>query len=623
MKLKSTCLLAAAAIMLNGSLSAQQSKRADIPEKYKWNLNELYSSVSEWQKEKDAIEKDISKVTQYKGKLGESSKTLESAMKEYFDLLKRLYKFSSYASQLSDENLKISQNQALSQQASIVFSKFAELTSFISPEILKIDDKVVDKYLSENKGLDEYKMFINDIRRLKAHTLSEKEEALLASFGLSAETPSTVYGIFNNAEMPYASVKLSDGSEAELSSASFTKYRQTDNREDRAKVFKAFFENYGRFQNTIAANYAGKLKNDYIFAKSRNYSTALEASLGANNVPVSVYENLVAQINNSLPTLQRFLQLKKKMLGVDTLHYYDLYTSMVKKTEMNFNIDEGQKLSLLALKPLGDEYLATVQKAYDNRWIDYYPTEGKRSGAYSSGAAYDIHPYILTNWMDNYESLSTLVHEMGHTMHSYYSNSAQPFSNSNYSIFVAEIASTLNENLLNRYMVDNSKSREEKLYLLGSYLELLRTTIFRQTLFAEFELDVHKLIEKGESVTGEQLSEMYLNLVRKYYGHDKGICIVDPYIAYEWAYIPHFVNYTYYVYQYSTSLIYSTAFAEKIFESGKPAVDNYFKILKGGSSMYPVDLIKSAGIDPMSKEPFELTMKKMNDVMDQMEKLIK
>ena len=310
------------------------------------------------------------------------------------------------------------------------------------------------------------------------------------------------------------------------------------------------------------------------------------------------------------------------MLGVDTLHYYDLYTSLVKKVDLHFTVEQGQQAILDALTPLKSEYLSTVKKSFDNRWIDFIPTEGKRSCSYSTGGAYDVHPYILMNWNDDYESLSTLAHELGHTMHSFYSNTNQPFAKADYATFVAEIASTINETLLNNYMVKNAKNDDEKLFLLGSYLDLLRTTIFRQTSFAEFELEIHKRVEAGQPLTGDDLCNIYYDIVKKYYGHDAGHCVVDPYIQYEWAYIPHFMGYTYYVFQYSTSLIYATAFAEKIVNEGTPAVDNFYKILKGGGSKYAVELIKDAGIDPLSSEPFELTMKKMNKVMDQMEEIL-
>jgi oligoendopeptidase F len=348
----------------------------------------------------------------------------------------------------------------------------------------------------------------------------------------------------------------------------------------------------------------------------------LEASLNSNNIPNEAYTSLIEQINNNLPTLHRFLKLKKKMLGLDDLHYYDLYMPIVKSVEMQYTVEEGQELLLDVFKPLGEEYVATVKKSFNERWIDYYPTPGKRSGAYSHGSAYDEHPYILMNWVDDYNSLSTLAHELGHTMHSYMSNTNQGFPNASYATFVAEIASTINENFLNDYLVEHAKTDDEKLFLLGSYLELLRTTIFRQTSFAEFEWEIHKRVENSEPLTGEIMSKIYYDIVKRYYGHDEGICTVDDYITYEWAYILHFVNYTYYVYQYSTSLIYATAIAEKIKEEGEPAIEKYYHILKGGGSDYPINLVKKAGVDPLTSEAVDITIKRMNDTMDQIEEIL-
>ncbi|MEJ5352261.1 MAG: oligoendopeptidase F [Melioribacteraceae bacterium] len=600
----------------------QNKERKDVPEKYKWDNSILYKNIDEWNKEKIEIENQIEKIKTYQNKLCENANTFYEALKLYFETLKKYYKLSDYAFRLADEDLRISANQALNQQATTLGTKLNEATSFINPEILNANPEKIQKFFEEKKELDEFRFYVNDILRLREHTLSAREEEILASAGLITSTPSEVYGIFDNAEKPNPKVKLSTGEEVELTSAAYTKYRTVPNRADRELVMKSTFENYKRFQNTIGANLAGKLRADYFYAKNRKYKTVLESALNVNNIPVSVYENLIEQIHKNLPTLHRFLKLKAKMLKVDQLHYYDLYTPLVKSVEFKFTIEEGQKLLLEVFKPMGEEYVNTVKKAFEERWIDYVPTAGKRSGAYSSGAAYDYHPFILMNWTDDYESVSTLAHELGHTMHSYFSNKHQPFVNSQYSIFVAEIASTINENLLNNYMVNNVKSDEEKLYLLGSYLDLLRTTIFRQTSFAEFEWEIHKRIENGEPLTGEDLSKIYYDIVKKYYGHDDGICIVDDYIAYEWAYIPHFINYTYYVYQYATSLIYATAFAEKILKEGQPAVDKFYNILKGGSSDYPIELIKKAGIDPLSSEAFDLTMAKMNKVMDMMEEIL-
>ncbi len=608
--------------MVQITSNPQGLERKDVQEKYKWNLNDLYPDLNAWSSAKKDDSLKIEDIVKYKSTIGNSAENLYAALNNYFSALKEFYRVADYAERLSDEDLRISKNQSLTQEISNLGTEFSEKTAFLSPEILKISPEKIASFMKEEKGLSVYKMFIDNIQRLRKHTLSESEEKILASFGSVAQTPSDVYNIFNNAEFPFSELKLSDGNEVKLTSSAFTKYRSVPDRMDREEIFKAFFGEYGKFQNTLGANLGGKVKADYVFAKDRNYNSALEASLDANNIPVSVYQNLIDQIHNNLPTLHRFLTLKKRMLGVDTLHYYDLYTPIVKKVDMHFTIDQGEKVILDALKPLGTDYINTVKKAMNDRWIDFMPTEGKRSGAYSSGAAYDVHPYILTNWNDDYESVSTLAHELGHTMHSYFSNKNQPFATSDYPIFVAEIASTCNENLLNHYMVQHAPNDQEKLYLLGSYLELLRTTIFRQTQFAEFELDIHNMAEKGIPLTGESISSVYYNIVKKYYGNDQGYCVVDPYIAYEWEYIPHFINYTYYVYQYSTSLIYSTAFAEKILSEGQPAVDKYYNILKGGGSDYPIELIKKAGIDPLSSEPFKLTMKRMNDVMDQIEAIL-
>lgn len=601
---------------------AQTIERKDVPEKYKWDNSIIYKSVNDWNKDKETLEAQIQMLKTFQGKMGKNAELFYTTLKLYFDIYKTYYKFSDYAFRVADEDLRISANQSLNQISTNIGTKLAEAASFINPEILSLDNDKIKKFFEEKKELNEFKFYVDDILRLRPHTLTTREEEILASAGLITSTPSELHSIFDNAEKPNPKVKLSTGETIELNAANYNKYRTVPNRKDRELVMRSMFENYKKFQNTFGANLVGKIRGDFFYAKNRKYESVLESSLNANNIPVSVYENLINQIHKNLPTLHRFLKLKAKMLGVKDLHYYDLYTPLVKSVKFKFTVEEGQKLLLDVFKPMGEEYVSTVKKSFDERWIDYIPTTGKRSGAYSSGAQYDLHPYILMNWTDDYESVSTLAHELGHTMHSYFSNKNQTFVNAQYPIFVAEIASTMNENLLNNYMVNNVKSDEEKLYLLGSYLDLLRTTIFRQTSFAEFEWEVHKRIEKGEPVTGEDLSKLYLDIVRKYYGHNEGACTVDDYIAYEWAYIPHFVNYTYYVYQYSTSLIYATAFAEKVINEGQPAVDKFYNILKGGSSDYPIELIKKAGIDPLSSEAFDLTMKKMNKVMDMMESLI-
>ena len=610
-------------LLLFTSIFPQSPKRSDIPDRYKWNLSDMYPNLADWQADLKNVESSINDFTSFKGKLGENSQNLLNALNSYFGLLKTFYKAGTYASNLSNEDVRISEYQALLQQLSAVGTKFGESASFFEPEILSLPKETIEKFFKEKPELNIYSIYIDNIQRLRPHKLSEAEEKILASFGLIAENQNTVYSIFADGEKPNPKITLSDGSEVELSPAVYTGVRSLENRDDRSRIFESFFNSYGNFKNTLGTNLVGKVKKDWVYAKNRNYTTTLESALNGDNLPPDVYTTLIEQVNKSLPTLHRFLDLKKRMLGVNELHYYDLYTPLVKKVDLKFTVEEGQQVILDALKPMNAEYLATVKKSFDDRWIDFIPTEGKRSGAYSSGSAYDMHPYILMNWNDDYESVSTLAHELGHTMHSFYSNTNQPFAKADYSTFVAEIASTTSETLLNNYMVKNATSDEEKLFLLGSYLDLLRTTIFRQTAFAEFELEIHSRIEQGQPLTGDELCNIYYDIVKKYYGHDTGHCIVDPYIQYEWAYIPHFMGYNYYVFQYATSLIYSTAFAEKIINEGSPAVENYYKILKGGGSKYAVELIKDAGIDPLSSEPFELTMKKMNKVMDEIEEILK
>lgn len=636
-----TILLIAGITAMN---QAQTLDRKDVPEKYKWNLADIYPTREAWQSDVDNLSKEIDKLPEFKGHLGESSEMLYKALNTSSNITETLYKAYVYAGNLSNENLNLAENQAMLQQLQAVGTKLSETTAYFEPEILQIPDEKIDKFFKEQAEqekaemleapkekldklrkdqakLKDFDMYVDNIRRLREHTLTEAEEKILASFQLVSGSQYDVYGIFNNAEKPFPKVTLSTGEEVELTSAAYTKYRTAENREDREKVMKALFESFGEFKNMLGANLSGHVKTNWVFAKDRKYSSVLESELNEDNLPVSVYTTLIEQVNKNLPTLYRALDLKKRMLGVDELHYYDLYVPLVKKVDMSFTIEEGQKVILDALKLLGNEYETVVQKAFDDRWIDYMPTVGKRSGAYSSGNAYDVHPYILMNWTDDFESVSTLAHELGHTMHSYFSNKTQPFPKSDYAIFVAEIASTVNETLLNNYMVNHVKTDEEKLYILGSYLELLRTTIFRQTSFAEFEWDIYKRVESGKPITGEDMCKIYYNIVKKYYGQDEGHCAVDDYIQYEWSYIPHFY-YNYYVFQYATSLIYGTAFAEKMINEGQPAVDKYYHILMGGGSKYPADLIQDAGIDPMSPEPVTLTMNKMNRVMDQMEEIL-
>ncbi len=596
-------------------------ERDAVALEHRWNLEGLYPSVAAWKAHKAQVASRLAEIVAYKGRLAESAESLLAALRINFDVGKAFNQLHTYAFQWHDEDLRRSEPQELLQEIQYLETKFGEETAFLVTELTYADPAILTAYLNENSALEEFRMFLEDIQRKREHTLSEPEEKLLASVGDVAGAPEHVFSIFHNAEFPYPEVTLSTGESLTLTEPNFNKHRTTQVRDDRQMLFDQFFGVHAQFKNTFGANLLTNLKADYFYAKNRAYGSCLEAALDDDNVPTSVYENLITQIHKNLPSLHRFLDLQRRMLGIDRMHYYDLYASIVKDVELEYTIEAGQQVILEALQPLGSGYVETLRHAFDNRWIDYMPTGGKRSGAYSNGAAYDVHPYILMNWNGNYDSLSTLAHELGHTMHSYLSNQSQPFATADYSTFVAEIASTLNENLLNDYLIAGTDDKDVKLFLLGHYLEGLRGTIFRQVQFAEFEWSIHKKVEASEALTGESLSLMYWDLTKTYYGHDAGVCVVDDSIQYEWSYISHFY-YNFYVFQYATSLIYATALSEKIQRQEAGAVEKYLTMLHSGGSKYPIDQVREAGIDPLASEAFELTMQRMNRVIDQIEELM-
>jgi oligoendopeptidase F len=437
-----------------------------------------------------------------------------------------------------------------------------------------------------------------------------------------SSAPSTTFGIFSDADFPYPSVSLADGKSVKLDSAGYSLHRASANRDDRQKVMSTFFGALGKFRGTFGSTLNGQVQSDIFYARARKYSTALEAALDGPNIPSSVYLRLIDGVNKHLPTFHRYLKLRQRMMKVPELHYYDLYAPLVSSVDLNFTIEEAQKIVLEALKPLGTDYAAVSMRAFTERWTDFYPNEGKRSGAYSNGGAYDVHPYMLLNYNGKFTDMSTLAHELGHTMQSFYSNKTQPYPMASYPIFVAEVASTFNEALLIDHMLKTIKDDATKLSLLGDYLEGIKGTVFRQTQFAEFELRMHEMAEKGEPLTGEALDTLYGDITRKYYGHDKKVCVVDDYIAHEWAFIPHFYR-NYYVFQYATSFTASSALAEKVMAGDESATKRYLAFLAAGGSKYPIDLLKDAGVDMTTDEPLALTIKKMNRVMDEMEKLLK
>ncbi len=600
---------------------AQERDRSKIPDQYKWDLTAIYPSDQAWRTAKEQFVAELPKIRELQGTLASSPNRLADALELSSRLEKELNRLFVYAGLISDQDTRVSAYQAMKQEMLQLGARFGAETAFIEPEILKIDKATVDRFVAEEPRLKVYRQYLDDIQRRRAHTLDDAEEKLLAGAGVMAGAPASIFGIFADADFPYPTVALSDGKSVKLDKAAFSLYRAGSSREDRQKVMAAFFGALGAYSGTYGSLLNAKMQGAAFYARSHKYASVLEASLDGANIPTSVYMRLIEGVNKNLPTFHRYLKLRKRMMGLQELHYYDLYAPLVQSVDLKYSVEEAQRNILNALAPLGPEYAAGAKRAFSERWIDLYPSTGKTSGAYSAGDAYDVHPYMLLNYNGKYDDMSTLAHELGHTMHSYFSNKTQPYPTASYPIFVAEVASTFNEALLIDSMLKTIKDNATRMSLLGSYLENIKGTVFRQTQFAEFELRAHEMVEKGEPLTGEALTKLYGEIVKKYYGHDQGVCIVDDYVANEWSYIPHFYS-DYYVFQYATSFTASSALSEKVLEGEPGATQRYLKFISSGKSKYPIDLLKEAGVDMTTDEPLELTIKKMNHVMDEMDKLL-
>ncbi len=601
--------------------AAQERDRSKVADRYKWDLSSLYASDEAWRAAKEKLEGKIPSIQKHKGQLASSPQSLYAALDELTQTTKELYRLYVYASMLSDIDTRVAKNQAMQQEMAQIATRFSSEAAYVEPEILKIDRAKVASFLSQEPRLSIYRQYLDDIARRQAHTLSAAEEKIIADAGLMAEASGDTFGIFSDADFPFGKVKLASGEEVVIDKAGFNRWRGDPNRDDRRKVMESFFGSLGKFTATFGSTLNGKMQRDLFYMRARRYSTTLENALDQSNIPVSVYHSLVNGVNANLGTFHRYLNLRKRMMGVKDLHYYDLYAPLVGDIDAEYPIEAAEKHVIASLAPLGTEYTSIIRKAFDERWIDLYPNTGKRAGAYSQGSAYDLHPFMLLNYNGKYTDMSTLTHELGHTMQSYLSNKAQPFPTADYPTFVAEVASTFNEALLIDYMLKQIKDDKARLALLGNYLENIKGTVFRQTQFAEFELRVHEMAEKGEPITGEALDKLYLDITKKYYGHDKGVTIVDDYIKHEWSNVPHFYR-NYYVFQYATSFTASAALSEKVLAGDKAATKKFVAFLSAGGSKYPIDLLKDAGVDMTTSEPLELTMRKMNRVMDEMEKLL-
>lgn len=598
-----------------------QTERSDIEDKYKWNLTDIYKTENDWQQAKEKLVARLPELMAYKGKLTTSASNLLAGLKLSSELNKEATRLFIYAGMHSDLDTRDMKYSGMKKELQQLFTDYSTKTAFINPELLSVDWSIIEGFINEEPELNVYKINLEDLFNQKEYTLSEPEEKILALSGMTTQTPSSIYSTFANAEMPRPEVTLSNGEKVKLTSAGYGKYRSSPNRADRELVFKEFWNSYADFQATMGEMLYGQIKAVLFNTKTRGYESSLEASLKPRNIPTEVYTSLIENVNKNLPAFHRYLKIKKRMMGLDTLKYLDLYAPAVKGVSLKYNYDDAREIILESLKPLGEEYTSTVDKAFNERWIDVFPTPGKRSGAYSNGAYYDGHPFILLNYNGLYDDVTTLSHELGHTMHSYFSNKNQPFPTSSYGIFVAEVASTFNEVLLFEHMLKTIKDDDVKLSLLMERLDGFKGTLFRQTQFAEFELKIHEAAQNGKPLTGDVLSDMYTDIVKRYYGHDEGICFVDDYMNMEWAYIPHFY-YNFYVYQYSTSFTASNALAEKVLNKEEGALENYLAFLSAGSSDYPIEVLKKAGVDMTTSDAFDNTIKSMNRVMDEIEKIL-
>ncbi|EPR13834.1 oligoendopeptidase F [Ruminiclostridium papyrosolvens] len=593
------------------------AKRKDIEERFKWKLEDIYKDTDSWEKDFKKVKELAAQMGNFRGKLGNSADTLLDCFKKSDELLSLNDKVFVYARMKRDEDNGNSTYQALTERASTLGTEVYTAISFIVPEMLAIPEDKLMSFMNSNKELSVYMFMVQENLRQKEHILSEKEEQILALSTEISDTAGDIFTMYNNADIKFPHIRDEKGEEVEVTKGRYATMLESRDRRVRKDAFEAVYSTYDKMKNTLGASLTGNVKKNRFYSVVRKYPSSLEASLDNDNVPVKVYDNLIETVNKNLHLLDRYMKLRKKVLKLAELHMYDLYVPMVEEYDKKVTYEEGKKLVEEGLKPLGEEYIGYLKKGFDSGWIDIYENEGKTSGAYSWGA-FKTHPYVLLNYQDNINDVYTLAHEMGHALHSFYTNMTQPYVYSQYRIFVAEVASTVNESLLMRHMLSKSESKQEKAYLLNHYLEEFRGTVFRQTMFAEFEKLTHQKTEQGEALNAQELCDIYYDLNKKYFGETVN---VDKEITMEWSRIPHFYS-SFYVYKYATGFSAATAIAEKIYKEGKPAVDKYLEFLKGGGSNYPIELLKIAGVDLSSPQPIQDALNVFEKTLEELEELL-
>ncbi|MEF2965552.1 oligoendopeptidase F [Paenibacillus sp. M1] len=591
-------------------------KRSEVKMENTWKLEDMFPDQKAWDQTLEEVKGLKKKVAEFEGKL-DSAQNIKAIFTLEDEISMKLEQLYVYAHMHHDQDTTNPTYQALSQKAKKLNVEIGETLSYITPEILSLPENELDA-LIENQELADYKFTLQEIKREKAHVLSKTEEALLAQVGNLSQAPNNIYYMINNADIKFPKIEDENGNEVELTHGSYIQFLESPNRDVRRRAFKAVYETYGKQKNTIAATLSANVNKNMFYSKVRKYPSVLEMSLYGDNIPKEVYTNLIDTVHESLPLLHRYMKLRKKLLGVDELHMYDLFAPLVEEYKWDITYDEAKKTVEEGLAPLGENYLNVLRDGFNNRWIDVYENEGKRTGAYSWGA-YGTHPYVLLNHKDNLNSMFTLAHEMGHALHSYFSDEALKYRDAQYTIFLAEVASTTNEALLMDYLLKHSTDPKQKMYLLTYYADQFRTTLFRQTMFAEFEKIIHERAETGESLTPQELSSIYYDLNVKYHGKEMN---VDRDIEMEWARIPHFYT-SFYVYKYATGFSAATSFSKQILEEGQPAVDRYLGFLKSGGSDYSINILRKAGVDMSSPQPIREAMSVFEEIIEQMENLTK
>ena len=592
------------------------TSRDDIPLQDRWATEDLYASDELWEQELQCMIAQGQEMAAFKGTLGNDAKTLLSYLKLLEDVQIRSSQLANYAQRKGDEDTRVAAYQAMTSRFSSAFVAMNTATSFETPEFLAIPDETLERFYAEEPELERFRRYLGDQRRLKAHILSPAEEKLLASAGSVTRIPSDTFGMLENADMKFPAAVDSEGREHNLTGGTFVPLQMSPDRALRKDAYEKLYGRLGEFKNTSASLLYGQVKQLKFLADARHYGSSLEASLSRTNVPTAVYHNLIEAVHQNMDKMHRYVRLRKKMLGVDELHFYDVYTNLVEGVDHYIPIEEAKQTVYEAMAPLGAEYQSILKHGFENRWIDVYENPGKRGGAYSAGAR--VHPFVLMNYSGTLKSQFTLAHEMGHALHSYFSNRCQKPLDSHYVIFVAEVASTCNEALLMEYLLNKTTDKRERAFLINHFLEQFKGTLYRQTMFAEFELKMGEMVQQGIPLTAEKLCQEYKALNELYFGPDM---VCDDEIAMEWARIPHFY-YNYYVFQYATGYSAAIALSQKILKEGQPAVDRYLNFLSGGRSKPPVELLKDAGVDMSSPEPVNEALALFGRLLDEMEQLV-